>query len=354
MPAKNKGVAEVSAGIGTGASVTIKDIANKLRLSYSTVSRALADHPKISDETRARVRDLATSMGYVPNGAARTMRNMRSPVVGLIIPDILNSFYASIAKIVGDAAQEKGLQLALSVTEDNPERELQDLRAFVVSRVAGIIITPTATPKPETLALLSTLRAAQLVRQHPGIDKEAVVIDDSAAIRAAATHLINYGHRKIGYVGTTTDFSCGVDRLAGFNAALHAHGLDSAFVSVGLPRPEFAHHAVHAMMSRPDRPSALVIGSSSLTMGALKALRSLGLSAPQDVSLVGYGDAEWCDLVGEGLTTVSLPAHAMGSYIISALLAQIDGDERPAAASALASRFPATLTVRGSTRPWRP
>lgn len=351
MAAKNKPLAKLSTG--TGGNVTIKDIASRLGMAYSTVSRALTDHPKISAETRARVRELAQAMGYVPNGPARNMKNMQSPVVGVIIPDIQNSFYASIAKIVGDAATERGLQLALSVTEDNPERELQDLRAFMVSRAAGIIITPTAMPKPETLALLSGMRAAQLVRHHPGIQKEAVVIDDTSAIRAATMHLINYGHRRIGYVGTTTDFSCGVDRLSGFTSALQANGLAQDFISVGLPRPEFAHHAVHAMMSRADRPSGLVVGSSSLTIGALKALRSLGLSAPADVSLVGYGDPEWFDLVGDGLTTVSLPVQAMGSYVISSLLAQIDGRAQLEGAAASASRFPASLTVRGSTRPWR-
>lgn len=351
MAAKKIPLAGLNAA--SGANVTIKDIATRLGLAYSTVSRALADHPKISADTRNRVRELARAMGYVPNGPARNMKTMQSPVVGLLIPDIQNSFYASIAKIVGDAATDRGLQLALSITEDNPERELQDLRAFVVSRAAAVIITPSATPDPETISLLSGIRAAQLVRHHPGIQKEAVVIDDAAAIRAATMHLINYGHRRIGYVGTTTDFSCGIDRLNGFASAMQAGGLPQEFMSVGLPRPEFAHHAVHAMMSRPDRPSGLVIGSSSLTIGALKALRSLGLSAPSDVSLVGYGDPDWFDLVGDGLTTVALPVQAMGTYMISSLLAQIDGMAEPTGMPASASRFPATLTVRGSTRPWR-
>lgn len=334
------------------AEITIKDIANELNLASSTVSRALANHPKISAKTRARVLDLATAMGYVPNGPARNMKNMQSPVIGILIPDILNSFYASIAKIVGDAAAERGLQLALSITEDNPERELCDLRAFVVSRVAGLIITPTANPKAETLSLLTGVRALQLVRKHPKIHKDAVVIDDAAAIHAATLHLINYGHRHIGYVGTTQDFSCGVDRLNGFVSALRDHDLEPGRVAVGVPRPEFAHHAVHSMMSRPDRPTGLVIGSSSLTMGALKALRGLDLRSPEDVSLVGYGDPEWFDLVGAGLTTVSLPIHAMGTYLISSLLAQIDG-LADSAAAVPASRFPAILTVRGSTQPCR-
>jgi len=347
MPASHKAVA----GLAPRAAVTIKDIAGALGLSHATVSRALADHPKISAATKASVREAARRMGYVPNGSAQNMRSTHGTAIGVIVPDIQNDFYASIAKIVADAAMERGFQLALSITEDNPERELKDLHSFVVSRAAGIIITPTSEPKRETLALLEGVRATQLVRQHPGIDKEAVIVDDQAATRAATEHLLNYGHRRIAYVGTTTELSCGVDRLAGFQAAMRHAAADPGLYAVGLPRPEFAHHAVHGLMTRADRPTALVMGSSSLTVGALKALRSLRLSCPEDVSIVGYGDPEWFDLVGAGLTTVSLPVKAMGTYAISVLLARIKDDAAIQASPPTACRFPATLTIRNSTRP---
>ncbi len=337
---------------------TLKDIAAVLGLSHATVSRALANHPKVSPRTKTEVARVAHELGYVPNGLARNIRNPHSPVVGLIVPDIQNDFYASIAKIVADSAQMRGLQLALSITEDNPQRELNDLRSFLVARAAGVIITPTANPERETLELLRDARAIQLVRQHPQVHKNAVVIDDRAAIGMSTQHLIHYGHRRIGYVGTTTDFSCGVERLGGFQDAVRQAGLDDRMVAVGIPRSEFARYTVERMMTRPDRPSALVIGSSSLTLGTLKALRALGLSCPKDVSVVGYGDPEWFDLVGEGLTTVSLPVQAMGGYVINMLLGELDLDKAWSATAAgaqpdppLASRFAAALTIRASTRP---
>ncbi|UYO93782.1 LacI family DNA-binding transcriptional regulator [Pollutimonas sp. M17] len=347
MSAPNESVA----GIAARPSVTIKDIAKALDLSHTTISRALADHPKISEATKASVRQMARRMGYVANGPARNIRGMNSLVIGLIIPDIQNDFYASIAKIVADAATDQGFQLALSITEDNPERELKDLRAFIVSRAAGIIVTPTSTPRAETLALLQGVPAVQLVRQAPDIHKEVVAIDDEAAVRAATVHLINYGHRRIAYVGTTTEFSCGVDRLAGFDSAMRANGLDPGFAVVGLPRPEFAQHAVHRLMTLAEPPTGLVIGSSSLTIGALQALRSIRLSCPEDVSVVGYGDPDWFGLVGDGLTTISLPVQPMGNYLISLLLAKIKDKQPFESISQVASRFPASLTIRGSTKP---
>ncbi|MCY1209777.1 Catabolite control protein A [compost metagenome] len=342
------------AGIAARPNVTIKDIATALDLSHATVSRALADHPKISAATKASVREAANAMGYVPNGTAQNMRTAHSPVIGLIVPDIQNDFYASIAKIVADAAVARGFQLALSITEDNPERELNDLRAFVVSRAAGVIITPTVAPKPETVALLKGVHAIQLVRQHAAMAAEAVVIDEQAATRAAAEHLIHYGHRRIAYVGTTTDLSCGEDRLAGFYGAMQRAGLDAGMTAVGPPRVEFAHRAVHGMMSGAKPPTALIVGSSRLTVGALKALRGLGLACPADVSVVGYGDPDWFELVGDGLTTVSPPVYPMGAYAINLLLARIHGENEPppgGAAHPPPSRFPATLTIRSSTRP---
>lgn len=340
------------ADLATRTSVTIKDLASALNLSHATVSRALADHPRISAATKATVRELAREMGYVPNGSAQSMRTAHSPVIGLMVPDIQNDFYASIAKIVADVAVSRGFQLALSITEDNPQRELNDLRAFAVSRAAGVIITPTETPEPETVALLKGIHAVQLVRQHAALPAEAVVIDEEAATRAATEHLIHYGHRRIAYVGTTTDLSCGEYRLAGFRDAMQRAGLDATMTAVGPPRIEFAHRAVHGMMSSSRAPTALIVGSSRLTVGALKALRGLGLTCPADVSVVGYGDPDWFELVGEGLTTVAAPVQPMGAYAINLLLARIHGESSTSdSPQPAASRFPATLTIRGSTRP---
>jgi DNA-binding LacI/PurR family transcriptional regulator len=334
------------------AAITIRDIADALEMSHATVSRALSDHPKINKETKARVRAKAQEMGYVPNGSARNMRGLHSPLVGLIVPDIQNDFYASIAKIVADAAAARGFQLALSVTEDNAEREMRDLRALIVARAAGIIITPTASPAAETLDLLAGVRAVQLVRQDQRIEREAVIVDDHSGTRAAAQHLIDYGHRDIAYVGVTTDLSCGKDRLSGFQAALAERHLDASRVALGHPRPEFSRHAVHALMTGRRRPSALVMGSSSLTLGALMALRSMNIRWPEDVSIVGYGDPVWFDLIGDGLTTVSLPVQDMGRYIISLLLTPGGPEEVARGTEGIAaSRFAPSLVVRRSTRP---
>jgi DNA-binding LacI/PurR family transcriptional regulator len=330
--------------------VTIRDIADDLQMSHSTVSRALTNHPNVRAETKVRVQARARALGYVPNGFAQSMRGTHGPMLGLVIPDIRNEFYASIAQIVADAAATRGFHLALSITEDDPDREMGDVRALVVSRAAGIIITPTSRPRAETLEMLRSANAAQLVRQHTSIAHEAVLIDDFAGVAAATRHLVNYGHRLIGYVGTHPDISCGFDRHAGFHAAMVERGLDASYTALGPPRPEFAQHAVTSLLAGERRLTGLVVGSASLTIGALEALRGLSLRWPEDISVVGYGDPVWFKLIGDGLTTVQLPVQEMGRYATSLLLLRFESNSivqaRP---GTQASRFAPSLVVRGST-----
>lgn len=334
----------------SAATVTIRDIADDLAMSHSTVSRALADHPNVKPETKLRVQARARELGYVPNGLAQSMRGSHGPVLGLVIPDIQNEFYASMAQIVADAAAARGFHLALSITEDDPDREMGDVRALLVSRAAGVIITPTSAARGETLDMLRGVNAAQLVRRHPGIAHEAVLIDDFAGVASATRHLVNYGHRHIAYVGTHPDISCGLDRYEGFRAVMAEHGLDAGRAALGPPRPEFAQHAVTSLLAGERRPTALVVGSSSLTIGALEALRGLRLRWPEDISVVGYGDPVWFKLIGDGLTTVQLPVQDMGRYATSLLLLRFEGSSIVEPGGGVqASRFAPSLVVRGST-----
>lgn len=328
---------------------TIRDIAESLGLSHTTVSRALADHPRINSQTKMRVREAARQMGYVPNGLAQGMRTPHGPVLGLVIPDIQNDFYASIAKIVADAAAARGFHFALSITEDDPEREMEDVRALVSARAAGIIVTPTSSPRPETLAMLCSANVAQLVRRSEGILHEAVLIDDFNGVSSAARHLIAYGHRQIGYVGTRLEISCGRERHDGFRTAMIEHGLDPSNVALGDPRPEFAQHAIASLMAT-RRLTGLVIGSSSLTIGALEALRNMRIRWPEDVSVVGYGDPVWFRLVGPGLTTIQLPIQEMGKYATSLVLSRFEQSQSTTPMPTQSLHFAPGLVLRGSTR----
>jgi LacI family transcriptional regulator len=254
--------------------VTIQDIARTLNISHTTVSRALADNPKISAETKLRVRNAVEQLGYVPSASARMMRGARSSLVGLIIPDVQNTFYATLAKTVADCLAARSMQLLLSVTNDDSDRELRELRAILETRPAGVIIVPTAAARAETAALLKNVETVQLIRTHSLISARAMIVDDRAGTFAATQHLLSYGHRRLAFIGGDTSLSTGRNRLAGFEDALKERSLEPAIIALGPPRAGFAQHAVASMMAPKHRPTGLVFGSADLTLGALQGLRS--------------------------------------------------------------------------------
>jgi LacI family transcriptional regulator len=335
----------------SGYGVTILDIARELDISHTTVSRALAGHKHISDETKDRVNLAVKRMGYVPHASARTMRGKPSSVVGLVIPDIRNDFYASIAKIVADTLAAESMQLMLSVTEDDPDREEKELRAMLQARPAGVIIVATAAPRRETLAMLGEIEFVELIRAHANAPANAVLIDDSAGTSAAVRHLLGYGHRRIAYIGGSTDLSTGRERLAGFEAALAEKKIAPVEIALGPPRPDFARHAVALMMARKDRPTGLVFGSSELTLGALQGLKAKNLEWPRDVSIVGYHDPAWFELVGAGITTVRVPVLEIAQAATRVLLNRISNEDGAPSGTGrhTAMRFSPTLVLRGST-----
>ena len=339
-----------------GAEVTIRDIARELSISHTTVSRALAGHPHISVLTKERVAQAVRRMGYLPNASARNMRGSPSSVVCLFVPDVQNDFYSTVAKLVADQLANNAMQLMLAVTEDDPEREQRELRASLQMRPAGVVIVPTAGPTPETRKMLKSTESVSLLRTHPGLTDDVVLVDDHAGTFAAADHLLGYGHRRLAYIGGGTDISTGKGRLEGFIDALKARNLTPVDVALGPPRPEFARHAVTAMMAQRNLPTALVLGSAELTLGALQGLRAVGLEWPRDLSVVGYHDPPWFELVGTGITTVRLPVRDLALTATSVLLSRVKSslketgaEQRPAV-----MRFAPTLVLRGSTAPAKP
>src|SRR5437762_8678785 len=149
--------------------VTIKDIAARLEVSASTVGRALADDPRISSSMKQKVQKVADEIGYVANRAARMMRGVSSNLVGLIVPDIRNSFYSTIAHALSKCLEQDGFQLTLSETDDDRTVELRHVRELVSANVAGMIIVPSAKPLPDTVRLLKSMPHIQLLREHASL-----------------------------------------------------------------------------------------------------------------------------------------------------------------------------------------
>jgi DNA-binding LacI/PurR family transcriptional regulator len=332
---------------------TTRDIAARLNLSVSTVGRALAGDHRISAGTRLRVRQAADELGYVGNRAARLMRGERSTVIGLVIPDVGNSFYSTVAHALAETMNASERQVMLCEAGDDRQVELRHIRDLAAAQVAGVVIVPTARPLPAAAHLLKAMPHVQLVRRVPSLGPDWFGIDDRAVIRTATAHLLELGHQRIGYIGGDCDIPTASARLAGFSEAIAAAGLAADPGLVRLGPPSSAGHgaaAVRALRAAPDPPTAVVTGSVPVTRGVLDALHADRVPVPGQLSVVGFGDEPGFSWWGPGLTTMALPVRALATACGAWLLHRL---EAPAGAGRrvepFASVSPGTLVRRGST-----
>ncbi len=288
--------------------VTIKDIARDTGLSPATVARVLNDDARTRPETRARVRESADRLGYVANNAAQMMRGRSARLIGLIVPDILNNFYATMAKAMTEVCEDADHQLVLAVTEDDPEREERQMRAMVAARAAAVALVPSRAPTAATLELAKRQPFAQLVRHAPRLGPDWFGFGEADAIEAATAHLIALGHRRILLVCGGDRYSTGRARLEGYRRALAAAGapLDPALVRAGRPNAE---HGRAAILDGAEAAGAVIAAGVDLTLGVVEAIEERGLRVPDDMSVVGFGDAPWQRWWRSGMTRVTLPVR---------------------------------------------
>lgn len=312
--------------------VTIKDIAQEVGVSPSTVSRALSDSPLISAATKERVRAVAERLGYEPNELARALVKGASGAVGLIVPDITNPFFADIARGVGEAARAAGYGVLLCNTSEKPDRELDYIRLLRRKRVDGLLITSATLDDPHLKILARAPIPYILVsRLSRNSDAPYVIGDDHAGARLAVEHLISLGHTRIGFIGGPVEVQSSRDRMGMFRKVMREHGIAA--------RAEWIRHADFTqragkevgqrMLSLAERPTAIFAANDVIALGVLEAADSLGISVPDELSLIGYDDISYAALPRIQLTTIAQPAFEMGKIATDWLISVISGEDLP-------------------------
>ena len=336
--------------------MTIKKLAAILGLSHTTVSRALNDHPAISQATKDSVLQAAREYGYIPNSAARALRNVSTGAFGLVIPDIQNDFFITITNAIAHVAAERSWQMMLGITGDKPEMEHSALLRLMTARVDGIIFAPTANPLPETQELVTRTNAVQLLRHHDSLQTPVIAIDERDGITQAVKHLRSLGHTRIGYIGSAQQLSTGSERLQGFLQNFTAAEQDALadIIYVGPPQAEFGGEAFRRVMGAAVPPSALVLGSPRYAMSILLAAKEMNISIPDNLSLVAYGDVSWGSLLEVKLTSISLPEKQISDACIN-IIDRLLNQETPLSpevfyASTESQLFTPQLVLGGSTK----
>lgn len=305
----------------------LKDVADQLGLAPSTVSRAL-NHPEmVAAETRIRVLEAVQKARYQPDRIARSLRIRQTSTIGLIVSDILNPFHAELARTVEQAARQRGYTVIFGNSNEEEEQERDYLETFVSSRVSGIILAPSGNSS-ETLRRMvdQGIVVVQVDRLTPGLEADAVLLDNSRGASLAVTHLIDLGHRRIGMIAGPQHLTTGKERLEGYKSTLLAAGLpyNPDLVYVGNFRESGGYEGTRALLSLPDPPTAILTANSEMAAGAVRALREANLVIGKDISLVTFDDTRWAQYMLPPLTVVAQPVEEIGRTAVDVLFRRLE------------------------------
>ena len=307
---------------------TLGDIARALNVSKMTVSRAINNHPEINPETRARVLAAAQKMNYRPNQFARALTSKHSYLIGIVVPDLMHSYFAEICRGVESQARPAGYQNLICSTDEEARKELDEIEALW-TRTDGLIVASSlaAQEAKSYRKLLNEGGKIVLIdRLLDGLRCPAVTTDDVQVGVLATEHLIQLGHRRIGHLrGTSASTSLG--RLEGYKRAMSTARLrvDKSLVhDCGFTESD-GREAMQRWIAKGNLPTAIFAANDPAAIGAMEALHEAGLDVPNDVAIVGAGNIHYGDMLRVPLTTVSWSTAAMGQAAAELLLDLIDG-----------------------------
>lgn len=307
--------------------VTIKDIAKQLGISPSTVSRALKNHPDISEKTRHTVQELAEKLHYKPNVTALNLRNNKSNTIAVIIPQLVHHFFSSVISGIEEIASNAGYKVMIYQSDESATREVMNVQSILSHRVDGVIISMTKeTVNYEHFFALqeSNIPMTFFDRICPAIDTDRVIIDDYQAAFTAVEHLISIGKRRIAHFAGPQNLEIGRLRMMGFKAALQKHKipLDKDLVKL-CDKHEQAKVFTAEMMNRKYPPDAIFAVNDLTAIGALITLKRYGMRIPKDVAVVGFTNGLISTVCDPSLTTIEQHGYKMGQKSANLLLDRI-------------------------------
>ncbi|TDP91110.1 LacI family DNA-binding transcriptional regulator [Labedaea rhizosphaerae] len=326
---------------------TISDVARMAGVSTATASRALNGKSTVDPELAARVMTAARQLSYQPNGPARNLRRQEAAVLALIISDVENPFFTSIARGVEDVAHEVGYSVVLCNSDENAEKERRYIDVAIQERVAGVILSPTG--ESTTVDPLLARGTPMVTVDRPLTDRtsDTVLVATLESAREATAHLMAHGYRRIGCITGPSGVRTADDRLAGYREALRAakHPSSARLVRRTEYREAGARRAMLDLFDQAEPPDAVLVANSAMAVGVLAALKELGLRPGADVGVVAFDETPWAALVDPPLSVVAQPAYEVGQAAARLLLSRIEDTDRAPTTTVLGAR----LIARGSS-----
>lgn len=310
--------------------VTLQSIAKQLGVSTTTVSRVLNGQSKkyrISQPTEEAVRRTATELGYMPDQLARGLRIKRTYTVGLIIPDISNPFFSTVARSIENEARKRGYAIILSDTQEETQLEIDSIRLLQGRKVDALIICPAGRESNHLEALIRTgLPVVIADRYFPDLKCPYVISDNYQGSFEAITHLIQNNHRAIACIQGRLNSSVNNERVRGYKDALTKYDLpiDEKLIVGDSFGERNGYISAKLLLNRHPRPSAIFACSNLISLGAMRAIIEEGLKIPDDISMISFDDQPYSEYLATPMTTVAQQTKEMGQIIFKLLMGQID------------------------------
>ena len=303
---------------------TMREVAARAGVSAKTVSRVFNEDPHVLPETRAHVEAIMRELNYVPNVLATTFRNGRSSAIGVAVPDIVDPFFAAIARAVDDVARRRGAATLLTNLGDDPEREHDVLESLLSRRLAGLVVAPIGADHSWLKRWKDSTPLVFVDRSPVGLSADTFTDDDEGGGYLGTRHLIEHGHRRIAYVGDTFHLSTEVNRVAGYRRALTEAGIepDDALVAAYVNDRESTEAAVARLLALPDRPTAVFSSNARTSMMLVHVLPG------RELAIVGFGDFPMADLLRPALTVVDQDPRQIGRHAAERVFERVEHPKR--------------------------
>lgn len=322
---------------------TVRDVAKKAGVSVGTVSRVISNNAAVKQPLKERVLNAVAELGYKPNLAARALRTNRIDVIGLVVPDITNPFFAQLAKSIETEAAKRGHSVMLANSHDNAETERQQISTLLDRAPRGIIIV--AANDSGKLGFETTIPIVSLDRRFENYP--LITTDHSDGAAQIANHLYELGHREIAYIAGPQNTEVGRTRKSGFVSQIEKLHSSSSRINLKIYEGQFDYNSGEVIARKilteesSPRPTAIATASDQLAIGVLRAARDLNFNVPKDVAVTGFDDIALASLITPRLTTIRQPTEILAT---TALKYIFNDEVKP-----LQLNINGKMIVRGST-----
>ncbi|GIM97054.1 LacI family DNA-binding transcriptional regulator [Paractinoplanes toevensis] len=303
---------------------TMRDVAARAGVSAKTVSRVFNNDPHVLPETRSQVEQIMKELNYVPNVLATTFRSGKASAIGVAVPDIVDPFFAAIARAVDRVARDRGVATLLTNLGDDPARERDIIESLLSRRLAGLIVAPIGADHAWLKRWTDSTPMVFVDRAPAGLSADTFTDNDEAGGHLATRHLIEHGHRRIAYVAGNPHLSTETNRLAGYRRALTEAGIepDPQLVAADVNDRAATEAAMTRLLGLADRPTAIFSSNARSSMLVVHALPA------NELAVVGFGDFPMADMLHPALTVIDQDPDQLGRFAASRVFERADHPKR--------------------------